>query len=76
MSEFTINLYTRSFPAEITTVQESGKKFSEFFLIYSGSISIQIGKAPPVLVLPESSNFGDYQLFFDLKSIFKYRTHH
>lgn len=76
MSDFTINLASRKFPPEITTVQESGKTFEDFYLVYSGKVSIQIGNGSPVLILPECSHFGDFQLFFDLKSLFKYRTHH
>jgi hypothetical protein len=61
VSDITINLYSRSFPAEITTVMEEGNKFSEMFLIHKGSISIHFGQGtPPILVLPESSHFGDY----------------
>jgi len=76
VSDFTINLGLRKFPPFITTVHDSGKKFEDLYLVYSGKVSITIGTGHPVLILPECSHFGDFQIFFELKSLFNYRTHH
>jgi len=57
-------------------VQQAGKKFRELYFIREGAVGIYDanGKGPYV-ILPKYSFFGDYQVLFELKSVYNYKTY-
>ena len=44
-------------------------------MITEGSIGVHIKTSRALYLLPQFSFFGDYQILFNLKSIYNYRTH-
>lgn len=78
--DFITHLYCRIY-TPCSEIIQYGDKFPELYLIYKGSVSVQmntVGKNNTLVKLPQYSYFGDYQILFGMKSQFNYRSneHH
>jgi hypothetical protein len=73
-NEFIINMHTRIMSPRTQLVQ-AGRVITEMSFICKGSIGVcdKLGRGPH-LILPKGSFFGDYQIFFDLKSAYTFKT--
>jgi hypothetical protein len=75
INEFIINMLARIHDKNVV-VQMAGKKFRELVFIREGAVGIYDVKGKgPYVILPKHSFFGDYQMLFELKSVYNYKTY-
>ena len=77
INELIINMYTRLYTPGKTVISYKSP-FKEMYFIRQGFVEVYNNqqdekiKDEPIIYLPKFSCFGDYQIFYNLKSILEY----
>jgi hypothetical protein len=73
-NEFIINMYARISPPQSYLILPK-RHVQEIFFIRQGAVGICDSRGQgPHIILPSCAYFGDYQILFDLKANFAFRT--